>query len=252
VTWWKVDPSAFLGIAAFAAATIGSVAPEAAADAVDAALDRLQSGDALVADRAVEDLVAAGEPGAAALRPLLADSRRDVRAGAIRGLGLLRDREALPELVEALRASLVRTEPDVLEDRYFRVLLIQALGRIGEPQSAPILLEAANGADEFERAHAGISLFLLGEDPGYDLVRDCLAHPEAAIRNVAVEGLSEVSSDRARPLVLPMVDDPSWVVRESAFRALLGWPADDATRAAMARGSRDPSWYVRQTVAERR
>jgi hypothetical protein len=49
-----------------------------------------------------------------------------------------------------------------------------------------------------------------------------------------------------------MTEVESWVVRESAFRVLLMWPRDEETRQALVRGADDPSWYVRQTVAERR
>jgi hypothetical protein len=73
-----------------------------------------------------------------------------------------------------------------------------------------------------------------------------------AIRNLAVEGVGEAGPERARALVVPMTEDESWVVRESAFRVLLMWPRDEETRQALVRGADDPSWYVRQTVAERR
>lgn len=239
--------------ASWAIASLALAVPGAThAGDLEGALTRLQSDDVLVADRAVEEIVAEGEAGAEALLALVSDTRRDVRAGAIRGLGLLQDGRAVKPLQEALGASLDRSEPDTMEDRYFRVLEIQALGRIGDPSSAPLLRQVLDGGDAFERAHAGISLFLLGEDPGYDLVRDCLADSSMAIRNLAVEGAAEAGPEKARSLVLPMIEDASWVVRESAFRVLQTWPSDDEIRDALERGANDPSWYVRQTVAERR
>ena len=88
-------------------------------------------------------------------------------------------------LSEALNASIQgRREPDTMEDRYFRILLIQALGRIGAPGAARTLEAIAGSGDPFERAHAGISLFLSGEDPGYDLVRESLADTSMAIRSL--------------------------------------------------------------------
>ena len=173
-----------------------------------------------------------------------------MRAGAIRGLGLLREPRAGAPIREILRESVSRTEPDTMSDRYFRILSIQALGRIGDRESEPLLLDLSGSEDSFERAHAAISLFLLGADPGYDLVRECLADTAMAIRNVAVEGLGDATDPRARKLVLPMTEDESWVVRDGAYRALRAWSGDPEVREALERGSRDPSWFVRDTVRE--
>jgi HEAT repeat protein len=228
----------------------GVLAPVSGAPAgtLEEALRHLQSDDVLVADAAVEEIAAFGVPGAEALLPLLGDERRDVRAGAIRGLGLLREPRAVLPLLEMLGFSL--PEPDTLEDRYFRILAIQALGRIGEPEAAEAVRGFVADGDAYERAHAGISLFLLGEDPGYDVVRASLADPVVAIRNLTVEGLGESPDERARDLVLSMIQDESWVVRDTAYRALGGWPTDGRIRRALEEGAGDPSWFVRQTVAE--
>jgi HEAT repeat protein len=215
-------------------------------------LRRLQADDVLVADAAVEELVALGSPAATALLPLLDDSRRDVRAGAVRGLGLLREAAAAPGIREMLRRSLADASPDTFDDRYFRILTVQALGRIGDAGSADLLRSVASTGDAYERAHAGISLFLLGEDPGYDVVRECLADTVTAVRNAAVQGLGESRDPRARRLVLSMTADPSWVVRDSAYRALGRWPVDPEIGEAIDRGAADPSWFVRETVAEAR
>jgi HEAT repeat protein len=233
------------------AAALPAALPGAtAADPLAEALRRLQADDVLVADAAVEDLVALGAPAAQALLALLEDPRRDVRAGAIRGLGLLRERAAAGPLRESLRRSVDDPAPDTFDNRYFRILTVQALGRIGDDGSAELLRSVAFQGDAHERAHAGISLFLLGEDPGYDVVRECLADTATAIRNVAVQGLGDSQDPTARTLVLSMTSDPSWVVRDSAFRALRRWPVDLEIGEAFERGAADPSWFVRETVAE--
>jgi HEAT repeat protein len=226
------------------------VASARAGDAALAAcLERLQADDVLVADAAVEEIAEFGSAGVEALLPLLDDDRRDVRAGAIRGLGLLADPRAADPVRRVLEGTLGRPEPDTLADRYFRILAIQALGRIGDRGSAPLLREIATSGDEFERAHAGISLFLSGEDPGYDLARECLADTAMAVRNLVVAGLGESDDPRARDLILPMTRDASWVVRDSAYWALRGWSNDSReVAAALREGRNDPSWYVRQTV----
>ncbi|HMB68908.1 MAG TPA: HEAT repeat domain-containing protein, partial [bacterium] len=227
--------AAFAVLAALAAQGAPSSA-QAAAETLQEALRHLQADDVLLADAAVEEIVAFGPPGADALLPLLDDPRRDVRAGAIRGLGLLREPRAAASLRDLLTRSLNDTSPDTMDDRYFRILAVQALGRIGDGDSAELLRRVLADGDEFERAHAGISLFLFGEDPGYDVVRECLADTAVAIRNLAVEGLGDSGNDQARELVLSMTDDESWVVRDSAYRVLAGWPRDGAVREALRKG----------------
>ncbi len=217
------------------------------------ALQHLRSDDVLVADAAVEEVVAASAAGAGAaadsLLGFLGDARRDVRAGAIRGLGLLGDARAIEPISGILRDSLGRREPDTFDDRYFRILAIQALGRLGSKADTDLLADAALG-DSFERAHAGVALFRIGDARGEAMTRESLSDSTMAIRNLVVEGLGEIDSPVARDLVLSATRDPSWVVRDTAFRSLRRWSAEPAVREALARGAQDPSWFVRATVAE--
>jgi HEAT repeat protein len=217
---------------------------------LDAALGRLASEDVLVADAAVEEVVGFGAPAVDSLLARVSDPRRDVRAGAIRGLGLLGDRRASPTLRELLMESLSPNGADTMETRYLRILLIQAVGRLRDPEAASLLRQAAASADPFERAHAAVSLVVSGEDPGYDLARECLADADPALRTVVADGLGEVSDDRARGLLVDLTRDEAWVVRDAAYRSLARFRDDPAVREALERGAKDPSWYVRQSAAE--
>ncbi|MFN8179852.1 MAG: HEAT repeat domain-containing protein [bacterium] len=235
---WTAAAFALLGASPGRPATLGE------------ALARLTSDDVLVADAAVEEIVAFGAPAVDSLLPRLSDPGRDVRAGAIRGLGLLGDRRAAPALREMLGASLDHAGPDTMESRYLRILLIQAVGRLKDPDAAALLRKAAASSDPFERTHAALSLVVSAQDPGYDLVRECVADHDPAIRALAAEGLGETSDGRAKALLLDLTRDEAWVVRDSAYRSLGRFGGDAAVREALERGSHDPSWYVRQTVAE--
>lgn len=217
---------------------------------LDEALRRLASDDVLVADAAVEEVVAFGGPAVDSLLVRLDDPSRDVRAGAIRGLGLLGEAKAGPALRARLDASLAGSGPDTAETRYLRILLIQAVGRLRDPDGRPLLLRAAASADPFERTHAVVSLVVIGGDPGYDRLRESLDDPDPAIRVLVAEGLGETTDDRARALLLELTGDPEWVVREAAYRSLAFFRDDAAVQEALKRGAEDPSWYVRQTVAE--
>ena len=220
------------------------------ADPLQEALERLQDPEILVADAAVEEIVAFGARAVPALFPLLEDERRDVRAGAIRGLGLLGDSRAAEPLRSLLEESLARETPDDMSSRYHRILLVQAMGRLRDEGAAALLLQVAGSPDPFERAHAAISLFLTGVDPGYDLLLTCLEDADPAIRCLALEGAGESREDAVAELLLTRTRDDSWLVRDTAYRVLAPHAAQAAVREAYQRGASDPSWYVRRTVAE--
>jgi HEAT repeat protein len=236
-----------LGLLVLAAGIAAGAAPPTP---LEAALRDLQADDLLVADAAVDQLVACGPVAVPALLPLLADERRDVRAGAIRALGLIGDPRAGEPVLGVLRSCLEGRDPDTFEDRYVRILAIQALGRLREQKARPALGEVVRGGDPFERVHAAVSLFLLREELGYDLLRRSLADTSLAIRNIAVEGLGEGRTEVARDLILAATEDESWVVRDTAYRALGSWREDEQVRAALRKGAEDPSRFVRETVAE--
>lgn len=238
----------FLANFSTAAFVLGFPAPSSAVT-LDDALRHLRSEDVLIADAAVEEIVAAGPPAADSLLLFLGDPRRDVRAGALRGLGLLGDPRAAVPIRAILESSLSDATPDTFDDRYFRILAIQALGRLKDEESRSILERAAQG-DAFETAHAAVALFHLAVPNAPDLLRASFADTTSAIRGVVVEGLGEDRSADARVLLLEATKDVSWTVRDSAFRGLRGFPMDPEIQAALARGATDASWLVRATVAE--
>lgn len=235
---------------ALAALALGAAPAPARGSGLDEALRRLASDDILVADAAVEEIVAFGTPAVDSLLVRLDHPARDVRAGAVRGLGLLADPRAASELRARLAASVGRDAPDTMESRYLRILLIQAVGRVRDAGAVELLRGIARAGDAFERAHAAVSLVALDADPGYDLVRECLADPDPALRSVAAEGLGEAGGPAGVPLLLEAARDEAWVVRDAAYRALGRFREDPAVAGALSRGAADPSWYVRRTVAE--
>ncbi len=225
-------------------------AAPARAAGLDDALTRLASDDVLVADAAVEEIVAFGPPAVDSLLARLDHPARDVRAGAIRGLGLLGDARAAEPLRARLAASTARGTPDTMESRYLHILLIQAAGRVRDAAAADLLRALADGGDAFERAHAAVSLMALDADPGYDRIRQCLANEDPAIRCIAAEGLGEAGGSAGVPLLLQAAADEAWVVRDAAYRALGRFREDPAVAGALERGATDPSWYVRRTARE--
>jgi HEAT repeat protein len=222
-----------------------------AAESLAEAMQQLRSPDILISDAAVEDIVRAGPLAVDSLLAVLGDSRRDVRAGAIRGLGLLGDPRAVPPLLRLLEGSLERRKPDTFEDRYLRILSIQSLGRLRAKEAARILERASKG-DAFEEAQSAVALFQLQESLGYSLVEKCLSDTTLAIRNLVVEGISEENSPEAKKILIEATKDPSWVVRDTAYRGLGNWKSDSEVAEVLLAGESDSSWFVRETVKQTR
>ncbi len=241
---------AWLLAAAFALRSLPSAADPAEAD-LQAALDRLAAPDALVADAAVEEVAAFGASAAEPLLRRLDSPRRDERAGAIRALGLLAVPSTRRPVTEALAGSLARNAPDDLTSRYHRILLLEALGRIGADDGGRALLEGVRvtSEDPFERAHAAIALFRSGDESGYDAVRKLLRDEDPALRVLAVGAIGESEDPRVPGWLVPLTKDASWLVRDAAFAALGPWRDRDIVAEALRRGAEDPSWFVRETVA---
>src|SRR4030095_6976988 len=148
--------------------------PSGAVPALDEAMQRLRSPDILISDAAVEAIGQSGPAGVDSLLAALGEPQRDVRAGAIRGLGLLKDARAVAPIMKILEGSLANRGPATFEDRYLRILAIQALGRLRAKEALGLLEQAAEG-DAFEEAQAGVALFHLHENLGYSLVKKCLS-----------------------------------------------------------------------------
>jgi len=242
----------FSVMAAFGALPIAlswCVETSQAAVSLPDAMERLRSSDILVSDAAVEDIVQAGPTAVDSLLGVLGDSRREVRAGAIRGLGMLGDPRATAPILELLRGSLERRKPDTFEDRYLRILEIQALGRLRAKEAAGVLERASKG-DAFEEAQSAVALFHLGENLGYSLVEKCLSDTTLAIRNLVVEGVSEENTQEAKRILIHATKDPSWVVRDTAYRGLGKWDTDSEAANVLNSGEADSSWFVRETVRE--
>lgn len=228
----------------------GGLTRPVAGSPIDEALGRLRSDDILIADAAVEELVQLGRPAADSLLPLLGDARRDVRAGALRGLGILRDPRAEAPIGRMLEASLAKSEPDTFDDRYFRILAIQALGRISGAGSIALLERAAESADPHERAQAAVALFRHDPKLGLPLIESTLADTTLSIRTLIVQGLGEAGHGEAKPHLLRATEDREWVVRDTAYRALATWAKDTDVLAVLEGGKKDPHWVVRATVLE--
>jgi HEAT repeat protein len=99
--------------------------------------------------RGVHALASIGKPALGKLIEALGNEYKDVRLETVRLLGYLREKAAIPHLIEALKNK--------NGDLYWRVSVIYALGEIGEPAVEP-LIEALEDEDDDVRYFAADAL----------------------------------------------------------------------------------------------
>jgi HEAT repeat protein len=171
-----------------------------------------------------------GKERAAALRKVLSESWwSDVRTEAAYELGELRDKEAVPLLIEAVKASdtflkrtaaealakIGDTRQEVLDAIYEQVLeaegteqfeLAWSLGRLEDKRALPPLLDAYLRGDhkEFEDFDEGI----IAELGGLPELKKLLTHKDPAVRMFAAQYIGPIGGKEAVDALIPVLNDP--------------------------------------------
>jgi len=197
------------------------------------------------------------------LRTLLADLDEEVRASAARGLGLLGDLAAVPDLITAL------------DDQSDEVVMqaARSLGAIQDPVAAAPLIQLLDADDYGVRQVAGEALTALGTGVTWALI-EALNDPLKDIRAGSAESLaaagwtpgdagqevgyliaqerwSEIGrfGEDALPRLAQFIDDPDQETRLGVVSALakIGGPA---AAALLERAAADPSYLVRKRAGQ--
>jgi HEAT repeat protein len=225
---------------------------------------QLRSKNPATRQQAVHKLAAEGSAqSVAALIMAVEDSYIDVRKGAIRALGRLREPRGLPALVQALRDP----EADVRE------AAVTALREIGDLQAVDAMIAALQDPHGGVRWHAAKTLERFGWQPRTEeerLLRDvALGHFAAAAqaglpaldhltkalqdersenRRGAVEALGQIDDPLAVTPLLSALADRDSSVRVAAIESL-GTLRDAKATQALALSLRDPEPSVRAAAA---
>lgn len=135
-------------------------------------------------------------------------------------LGQLRNKEAVPALIEATK------------DRNINYRAAISLGEIGDKSAIPALRKMAKDFPD-QRLWAAYGLAALGEPEGFDTLTEViLSDSRWTERRHAVEALGKIRHPRAVPTVMKALKDKHVNVRVSAARAL-GQIGDPAALAAL-------------------
>ena len=175
---------------------------------------------------------------------LLDDALIEVRQSAARALGETKHPAAIPFLMEALRDSSWWFEREQAATD-----LLNAIENMGPAVVEP-LIEALGDKEGTVRKYAAIMLGDLGDvraieelgmalydlhhevgeaaaealvkfgSQAVDILIESLSHPEAAIREHAVNALAKIQDARVVPVLIEMLQDPERTVKMQAMQAL--------------------------------
>ena len=136
-----------------------------------------------------------------------------------RSLGSLPPEERASLTAETLRVfeSLSPRRPDDLLVRRYLVLV---LGRLGEKQAVPALIQAASAEDPDTRLYAVWALGKIGDPAGFETVLASSESEDAGARKMAAYVLGALGDPRAIPRLKVLADDRVADVRWNAAIAL--------------------------------
>jgi HEAT repeat protein len=163
----------------------------------------------------------------------------DVRYHIAEVLGNRRDKEALPELIEALK--------DI--DIWVRCSAAEALGNIGDSVAVPGLIEALKDIDNRVRRSALTALVEIGDTGAVPGLIEALKDTDNWVRCRAAEALGQIGDKVAVPGLIEALKDKDYEVRRSALTALVEIGDTEAVPALIL-ALKDTDIWVRFSAAE--
>jgi HEAT repeat protein len=188
-------------------AAVGTLCALAPAS-IDPLIQALAGTEPDLPQRAALALVSIGDAAVEPLIVALNGQNVAVRRGAARILGQVRDRRAIPGLIQALDD----------EDREVRREAIHALARVGLPTVKPLVSIFKEGGP-VGRHSAMEALWMIG-GPAVGPVIDLLGDPLPDVRKRAVILLGEIGERSAIDPLTRTLSDEEREVRKEAFEAL--------------------------------
>jgi len=213
-------------------------------------LSILDDKDILNDQQAIDSLVQKGPAVLDFLLGQLENAARDKKAALIETIGKIADPRGFEPLKNELeRVQFVRQKAETFADSYIRIMLIKALGDLGDKRAVPLLLKSKDSHDPIERTQALVALEKLDYQNTASELEVMAFGPESNCRNIVVMGLGRAGNTKAVPLLLKALNDEAWFVRASAVDALVKI-ADMSVIDHLNRMRNDRSPYVRQAAEE--
>jgi len=165
------------------------------------------------------------------------DRRWWARTEAVRALGLVRNRDSMGRLVQAL------DEPH----EEVRAAAVDAIGRIGDPACGPILLARLRDESRHQRARVVEAIRSLGPSMMPILLEHARVHADDTAMTIGILGV--VGGTAAIDSLLEWSGSPDAAVRAAALRAIGSIGLDDRSYFYALRGLDDEDTDVRSMAA---
>ncbi|NQT81894.1 HEAT repeat domain-containing protein [bacterium] len=178
----------------------------------------------------------------ALIAALQRDKKKRVRAEAATSLGLLRSKEAVIPLIQAL-------DPTRERKRWVRRSAAEALGLIGDLQAKEPLMNALNDRETVVRVAAMFGLYKLGDTTKLELLERRAKDQDAEeeIREWAVRELGFIAAAQSVEILAEAMKDTSAAIRLAAAEALGKIPGGESLDALIA-GLQDQDATVRGAI----
>jgi len=134
------------------------------------------------------------------------------------------------------------------QDESIRIYAVKALGRIGDPEALPIIIEATRDPSSYVRYEAVMVLDLFPDPRSIDALRKSLRDESSHVRYAACQSLGDLKAAGTFHHLIFALKDESSYVRSSAALALakLG---DSSAVPALEQNLTDPNEWVRNSAA---
>jgi len=179
---------------------------------------------------AIEALVHIGGGAIDDLLPMLGTDDADVRKFIVDILGDIRDRRAVPGLINALKDR----------DENIRVASAEALGKIRDPRAVDALLACLQGVNQGWLDYAAAeALGEIGDVRALGPLMNALGR--ITLREPVLEALGKIGNEHTLAPLVAGISDPLRIVREVSLAALLAIyrKCDQATRLTIVRTVRE-------------
>ena len=224
------------------------LAAEDRRDLSDDLLRLAGSEDPIVRARSALAIGRVGIPaGLGHLMEMCSDPDARVRALAAFGVGLIELDLVLEEEATILRSGAAQVLMGLLDDPSPEVVeqAIWSLGRLADESTVAVLGDLLGRSDAVpvSRVVAALSAWWRLPGASSEVPRELLASADSEVRLAAAHALRRLGDINARPALVPLLDDPSPLVRAMALRGLREAPGSVADAQGV-RMLRDDDWRV--------
>jgi HEAT repeat protein len=155
------------------------------------------------------------------------------------------EEEAIKEVLAAKARKDTSFLLRALEDPHARTYAARYLWRLGAVEAVPALLRLLRATDPGARSAGAQALGRLRASEAVpDLIQMAQSDPDLAPQTHAIGALGRIGDKRAQPVLLPLLESPSWFVRASTAWAL-GQFADSTAIAPLRAASKRERFLAR-------